>query len=97
VFPPAVLVTERGLCELMLREWVDRGVAEVSVQPDVGAALACAADDAKRAQTDVVLLAADDGKHEPPRGVELHRIDVSKPLPWVAWPERTLDLLKRLV
>ncbi len=52
----APLAEERSLCELLLREWIDRGVAKVEDAADLPAALRQADEDARTALSDVVLF-----------------------------------------
>ncbi|MCP3142630.1 hypothetical protein [Pyxidicoccus xibeiensis] len=82
------LEAERGLCELLLREWRARGTAEVLTSPDLDTVLAGAATDTKRARVDVLLLdASPPGTHaalEPEARVGLHLLDLSRPGPRVA-------------
>jgi len=52
------LEAERGLCELLLREWRARGIAEVLTLPDLATVLAASSEAARRARVDVVYLDA---------------------------------------
>ncbi|AEI66341.1 hypothetical protein [Corallococcus macrosporus] len=81
--PP--LDAERGLCELLLREWRARGTAEVLTAASLEEVLDTAAAATKRARVDVVLL--DAGRHVvaslPPvdARVALHLLDLGGPVP----------------
>ena len=81
------LEAERGLCELLLREWRERGTAEVLTAPDLDAVLSEAAVSTKRARVDVLLVdAARPGAHdarEPDARMGLHLVDLSGPSPHV--------------
>ncbi|NPC87279.1 hypothetical protein HPC49_55035, partial [Pyxidicoccus fallax] len=83
----APLEAERGLCELLLREWRARGTAEVLTAPDVDAVLSEASAATKRARVDVLLLdAARQGAHDAMKAdprVGLHLLDLSGPGPRV--------------
>jgi len=81
----AALDAERGLCELLLREWRARGTAEVLTAATREEVLASAELGAKRARVDVVLLGADRQvesvfPHASPR-VGLHLLDLGGPSP----------------
>jgi hypothetical protein len=102
------LEAERGLCELLLREWLARGNAEVTTADSVETVLAQAEEDAKRARTDVLLLG---GKARmASTGVTV--LDITQPVPqlhptappestpvdpWSAWQSVTLELAKGLL
>ncbi|MFY0574170.1 hypothetical protein ACN28S_07260 [Cystobacter fuscus] len=105
------LEAERGLCELLLREWLARGNAEVTVADRVETVLTQAVEDAKRARTDVLLLG---GREVPPAPsqVGLSLLDVSQPVPrlspasspeppgeelWATWRGVTLELARALL
>lgn len=90
VFPwegegPHPLEAERGLCALLLREWLARGTAEIFTPRNSSEVLASAAEQAKRARVDVLLLDAArqarlDTQKLPAR-VGLHHLDLSEPSP----------------
>ncbi|WNG15383.1 hypothetical protein [Cystobacter fuscus] len=105
------LEAERGLCELLLREWLARGTAEVTVAERLESVLSQAAEDAKRARTDVLLLG---GREVPPASsqVGLSLLDVSQPVPrllpasspespgeeiWATWRGVALELARGLL
>ena len=105
------LEAERGLCELLLREWLARGTAEVTTAARLETVLAQAAEDAKRARTDVLLL----GGHDAPpvhARVGITLLDVTHPVPrstpssspgppgedlWATWRSVTLELSRGLL
>jgi len=81
------LEAERGLCELLLREWLERGTAEVLTAPDLASLLAEATTSTKRARVDVLLVdAARQASHdalEADARIGLHVLDLSAPSPRV--------------
>jgi hypothetical protein len=80
---PGPLEAERGLSELLLREWRARGIAEVEKASVLDEVLTQAVADAKRARVDVVLIGAG-GKHEVGEvdaRVGVTVLDVSQPHP----------------
>jgi hypothetical protein len=81
------LEAERGLCELLLREWRARGTVEVLTAPDLEAVLSEASAGTKRARVDVLLLdTARQGAHdalEANARLGLHLLDLSGPAPRV--------------
>jgi hypothetical protein len=102
------LEAERGLCELLLREWLARGTAEVTTADSVETVLAQAGEDAKRARTDVLLLGGSDRMERAGTSV----LDVTQPVPrlhptsvmesttadpWDSWLSVTLELAKGLL
>ncbi|NTX03735.1 hypothetical protein [Myxococcus sp. CA040A] len=89
---PHPLEAERGLCELLLREWRARGTAEILTPRDSDEVLANAAVQAKRARVDVLLLDATrqtrlDTTKVPAR-VGMHHLDLSEPSPRLHVPGR---------
>ncbi|WP_338867030.1 hypothetical protein [Myxococcus stipitatus] len=82
---PHPLEAERGLCELLLREWRARGTVEILTPRDDSEVLARAEADSKRARVDVLRLDAvrqgtvDAGAL--PARVGLHLLDLSGPSP----------------
>ncbi|TQF13094.1 hypothetical protein FJV41_25570, partial [Myxococcus llanfairpwllgwyngyllgogerychwyrndrobwllllantysiliogogogochensis] len=89
---PHPLEAERGLCELLLREWRARGTAEILTPRDSDEVLANAAVQAKRARVDVLLLDATrqtrlDTTKVPAR-VGVHHLDLSEPSPRLHVPGR---------
>ncbi|HEY3448386.1 MAG TPA: hypothetical protein VGK67_18660 [Myxococcales bacterium] len=52
----AVLAPERELAALMLREWIEKGTAEIAVVPDLPAVLADALARSRTAESDVVVM-----------------------------------------
>jgi hypothetical protein len=54
------LVDEKALCALLLREWIEKGIATLEDAESVEAVAALAAQDARRAQSLVLSLACDD-------------------------------------
>jgi hypothetical protein len=102
------LAAERGLCELLLREWLARGTAEVTAADSVETVLAQAEEDAKRARTDVLLLGGN--ARLPITGTTI--LDITQPVPqlhpthmsestpadpWSTWQSVTLELAKGLL
>ncbi|MCY1014942.1 hypothetical protein [Pyxidicoccus sp. MSG2] len=81
------LEAERGLCELLLREWRERGTAEVLTAPDLATLLSEASASTKRSRVDVLLVdAARQGSHdtlEADARVGLQVVDLSGPSPHV--------------
>ncbi|WP_163997172.1 hypothetical protein [Pyxidicoccus caerfyrddinensis] len=81
------LEAERGLCELLLREWRERGTAEVLTAADLDAVLSEASAATKRSRVDVLLVdAARRASHdtlEPDARVGLQVVDLSGPSPYV--------------
>ena len=81
---PGPLDAERGLCELLLREWRERGTAEVLTAPGLVDVLVDAEEASKRARVDVLLLdAGREDTLEPDARVGLHLLDLSGPSPRV--------------
>ncbi|WP_426751225.1 hypothetical protein [Myxococcus sp. Y35] len=83
----APLESERGLCELLLREWRARGTAEVLTAAALEDVLETAEAASKRARVDVVLLDASSQATKPfptaSSRVGLHLLDLSGPSPFV--------------
>ncbi len=83
----APLEAERGLCELLLREWRARGTAEVITAATLEEVLADAEERTKRARVDVVILDAsrqvEPLSHSPGPRVGLHVLDLGAPSPSV--------------
>jgi hypothetical protein len=84
------LEAERGLCELLLREWRERGTAEVLTAPGLDSVLSEAAASTKRSRVDVLLVDAArhgaQGPHdtrEADARVGLQLVDLSGPSPHV--------------
>ncbi|NOJ83293.1 hypothetical protein [Myxococcus xanthus] len=81
------LEAERGLCELLLREWRARGTAEVLTAATLDDVLTDAEARAKRARVDLVLLGASSQVetmfHPGASRVERHVLDLSGPSPRV--------------
>nr|BDT33883.1 hypothetical protein MFMH1_35520 [Myxococcus sp. MH1] len=84
---PHPLEAERGLCELLLREWRARGTVEILTPRDNEQVLEQVRVDAKRARVDVLWL--DAVRQSPldtrglPSHVSVHRVDLSGPSPRV--------------
>ncbi len=99
------LASEQQLCTLLLREWIERDIVELGQAPGLDAVLARAAEDARAARVDVVLISAqEEALPERDARVGLNVLDVSQPLPTVrgvsssaGWQEASLELLKRLL
>ncbi|MCP3102330.1 hypothetical protein LZ198_26005 [Myxococcus sp. K15C18031901] len=87
---PGPLDAERGLCELLLREWRARGIAEVLTLPDLGTVLAQATESSRRARIDVVRIdAARESLSQTPAvdpRVSLRSLDLSAACPRVDAP-----------
>ncbi|NVJ01130.1 hypothetical protein HV824_23860, partial [Myxococcus sp. AM009] len=83
----APLEAERGLCELLLREWRARGTAEVLTAATLDEVLTDAETRAKRARVDLVLLnassQAEEAFHPSAPRVEWQVLDLSGPSPRV--------------
>jgi hypothetical protein len=102
------LEAERGLCELLLREWLARGTAEVTAADSVETVLAQAEEDAKRARTDVLLLGGNarlpitgttilDITQPVPQLYPTHTSESTPADPWSTWQSVTLELAKGLL
>ncbi|MFP2962261.1 hypothetical protein ACLEPN_31895, partial [Myxococcus sp. 1LA] len=93
----ATLDAERGLCELLLREWRARGTAEVLTATSLEEVLDTAAASTKRARVDVVLLDADRQADTPSPPVDarvaFHLLDLSGPVPFVRGVRDRRELL----
>ncbi len=83
------LLGERGLCTILLREWIAKEMAEVSTAPSLAAILEGAAEDARSAETDVVVFSAHPVALEPIPGVLLGNVSLGEPQPFLQWTHRS--------
>jgi hypothetical protein len=91
------LLAERGLCELMLHEWIDKGMAEVGDATLAERAAATAAE-SRRARVQLVLigppaLEAAWQALKPDARINLARFDVGEARSWQGWIDASLELL----
>lgn len=82
------LAGERGLCTILLREWIAKEMAEVTLAPSLAAMLQQAAEDSRVAETDVVVFSAQPIELQPIPGVLLGNISLGEPQPSLAWTHR---------
>ena len=83
------LAAERGLCTILLREWIARQMAEVTVSSSLDELLASASQDARGAESDVIVFAARSLELQPIPGVLLGSVDVGEPVPVLSWGHRS--------
>ncbi len=77
----ATLAAERELAALMLREWIEKGTAEITVVPDLPAVLADAYARSRIAESDVVVLGDGNAKAEVHPRVQVLQADFSRANP----------------
>lgn len=84
------LAGERGLCAILLREWIAKEMAEVTIEPSLDAVLARAADEVRVAEIDAIVFSArpiEVDREEIP-GVVLGNLVMGEPAPVLRWPQR---------
>jgi hypothetical protein len=95
------LAAERGLCQLVLREWIDKGMAEVG-DTTLAELATAAAVEARRARVQVVLVGPPALETAwqllgPDARIEQVRFDAGEARSWPAWLEAALELLLALL
>ncbi|MCG8417177.1 MAG: hypothetical protein MJE77_04435 [Proteobacteria bacterium] len=79
---------ERALCGVLLREWIGREMAEVIEVPELSGVLDQAVEDARTADTCIVIVSARPIDVEPIPGVLLGNLVLGEPEPSLHWAHR---------
>lgn len=92
------LAQERSLAEILLREWIDKGIAEVGEAANLGEVARRCEAGARRAQSDLILFSAGGVTlPEPDPRVPLHQVDLHAARDWADWSDLVRLLAQSVV
>jgi hypothetical protein len=92
------LEPERGLCRLLLGEWIEKEMAEVIEVDSIDVLLSRAEADARSAQADLILFTMTPRPFEDlDSRVRATCLDLSEPTAWSGWIANTLELLQSII
>lgn len=83
-----VLAAERGLCELLCRAWIERGIVEVTTARDLAAEAALAIDRAGEGDSDLIVVTAGAAEIPLPTSVWSATLSLAGAAPRLRWRHR---------
>ncbi len=92
------LAQEKSLAEILLREWIEKGTAEIGEAASLAEVMAGCTEKARRAQSDLVVFAAGGATPLPVDArVQVLAVDLAAPRPWDEWADLVSSLAHALV